>query len=100
MRTSGITAHHPAEVTDRPARPPWPARPVSCRRGGPGAGGVLGAQDAEQAVLFVVDARGEPEGVGAAGYGGAGEQAPQARLGERLAGGGVLDLARDAVRAY
>ena len=59
---------------------------------------VLRAQDAQQAVLLVVDACGEPERVGAAGCRGTGQQAPQARLGERLAGGGVADLAGYLVR--
>ncbi len=37
---------------------------------------VLRAQDAQQAVLLVVDAGGEPERVGAAGCRGTGQQAP------------------------
>ena len=45
---------------------------------------VLWAQDAQQAVLLVVDAGGEPERVGAAGCRGAGQQAPQARLANSL----------------
>src|SRR6185437_2658330 len=53
------------------------------------------AQDAQQAVLLVVDAGGEPERVGAAGRRRAGQQAPQAGLGERLAGGPDTDLAGD-----
>src|SRR4029077_12044782 len=65
-----------------------------------GLGGcvVLGAQDAEQAVLLVVEAGGEPQRGGAAVGRGAGQQAPQAGLGERLAGGGVPDQAGDPVR--
>jgi hypothetical protein len=58
---------------------------------------VLWTQDAQQAVLLLVDASGEPERIGAAGRRRAGQQAPQARLGERLAGGLDADLAGDMV---
>jgi hypothetical protein len=58
---------------------------------------LLRAQYAEQAVLLVVDTRGEPERVGAAGRRSTGQQTPQARLGERLAGRLVNDLTGDVV---
>src|SRR5205807_1526180 len=77
---------------------PGPAQsPVSQQAGVVRCTGVT-AQDAQQAVLLVVDAGGEPERVGAAGCRGTGQQAPQARLGERLAGGGIADLAGYLVR--
>src|SRR3984957_1260223 len=57
----------------------------------------LRAQHAEQAVLLVVDARGEPEGVGAAVRRRTGQQAPQPWLSERLAGRRVHDVASDVV---
>ena len=44
----------------------------------------LRAQDAEQAVLLVVEARGKPQRVGATVGHRAGQQAPQAWLSERL----------------
>lgn len=52
---------------------------------------LLRAQYAEQSVLLVVDTRSEPERVGATGRCGAGQQTPQAGLGERLAGRLVND---------
>src|ERR1700735_4187539 len=58
---------------------------------------VLRAQYAEQSVLLVVDTRSEPERVGPTGRRSTGQQAPQARLGERLAGRLVNGLARDVV---
>src|SRR5882672_4587090 len=91
-----MTCSGPAKPTPRSSSP-WSARirfsswtgrkPVWC------VVRVLRTQDAQQAVLLVVDAGGEPERVGATGCRGTGQQAPQARLGERLAGGGAADLA-------
>ena len=59
---------------------------------------MLRVQDAQQAVLLVVDAGGEPERVVPPVVAVPGQQAPQARLGERLAGGGAADLAGYLVR--
>src|SRR3984885_195545 len=58
---------------------------------------VLRAQYAEQSVLLVVDPGGKPERVGAAVRRRPGQQSPQARLGERLAGRLHIDLTRDVV---
>src|SRR6202007_1996456 len=61
-------------------------------------GGSLRAKHAQQAVRLVVDAGREPERVCNAGRGRTGQNLPKPRLRERLAGGGVQDLAGGVAR--
>src|ERR1700761_5555102 len=87
MRPGTFSGSRPHSFTHSPA-----SRSRCVRRG------ALRPQYAEQSVLLVVDSGGEPERVGATVRRRPGQQAPQARLGERLAGRLHIDLARDAVR--